>query len=64
MILWKNGLKGVNRMKIEKSKRRKMSEWLQKTGNSPKRKAGTVTQKAREYMRYKPYADVLEGKDG
>ena len=51
-------------MKIEKSKRRKMSEWLQKTGNSPKRKASTVTQKTREYMRYKPYADVLEGKDG
>lgn len=43
-------------MRIEnKNKRKAMSNWLEKTGNGVRRRYGSVTQKAKEYMQHKPY---------
>jgi hypothetical protein len=46
-------------LKIENSnKRRKVAEWLNKTGNGQRRRVSPVTQRAREYMHYKPYGGI------
>ena len=64
MILWKNGLKGVNRMKIEdKNKRKMFFASVNRTGRGEVRRMSPARQSALEYGRnYKPYGGIYEQK--